>query len=80
LGEFPLVKQRMADRDGKPYDIDADIAGRTRARRPGSAVAGPFAALRCGRNTIVFSAGGSVGQFCRETVPHPQSRRCPVTE
>ncbi len=71
LGEFPLVKQRMADSDGKLYDIDTDIAGRPRTRRPGSAVAGPFAALRRGRNAIFFSAGCSVRQFCRETIPHP---------
>ncbi len=41
------------------------------SRRPGSAVAGPFAALRSGRNAIFFSAGCSVRQFCRETMPHP---------
>jgi hypothetical protein len=71
LGEFPLVKQLMADRDGRPYDIGTDIGGLRRAPGPGSAVAGPFSVPRSGRNEIVLSAGSSAGQFLRETNPRP---------
>ena len=38
LGEFPLVKQHIEDRDGKPYDLDTDIAGQPRERKAGAAV------------------------------------------
>jgi hypothetical protein len=40
VGELPLLKQRMADRNGKPYDIDADMTGRPRARQPSRVTTG----------------------------------------
>jgi len=63
LGEFPLVKQRMEGRDGKPYDLDTDIAGQPREPRAGAAVPGPFAGLAKGRNAFRFSAGASASSF-----------------
>jgi len=63
LGEFPLVKQRMEDRDGKPYDLDTDIAGQPRERHDGTAVPGPFAKLVKGRNAFRFTAGSTVSAF-----------------
>jgi len=67
LGEFPLVKQQIADRDGQPYDIDTDIQGRPRTREPGSVMPGPFAGLVTGKNEFVFSAGASVWPGAEET-------------
>jgi len=63
LGEFPLVKQRMEDRDGKPYDLDTDIAGQPREHQAGAAVPGPFAKLAKGKNAFRFSAGASASSF-----------------
>jgi hypothetical protein len=63
IGEFPLVKQRIEDRDGKPYDLDTDIAGQPRERRDGAAVPGPFAKLVKGKNAFRFTAGSTVSAF-----------------
>jgi hypothetical protein len=63
LGEFPLVKQRLEDRDGKPYDLNTDIAGHSRESKVGTVVPGPFAKLRKGRNQLRFSAGSSASAF-----------------
>jgi alpha-N-arabinofuranosidase len=63
LGEFPLVKQRLEDRDGKPYDLDADIAGKARDTNAGAVVPGPFERLTKGRNTFRFAAGSSGSAF-----------------
>jgi hypothetical protein len=68
LGEFPLVKQRIEDRDGKPYDLHTDIAGQPRERQAGAAVPGPFAKLVRGRNAFHFSAGASASAFVSQTL------------
>jgi hypothetical protein len=70
LGEFPLVKQRIEDRDGKPYDLDIDIAGQPRARQTGAAVPGPFAKVLKGKNAFRFSAGSAATEF----VPRPAAK------
>lgn len=57
VGEFPLVKQRLEDRDSKPYDFATDIAGKTREAKAGAVVPGPFAKLEKGRNFFRFTAG-----------------------
>jgi hypothetical protein len=57
VGEFPLVKQRLEDRDSKPYDFATDIAGKTREAKAGAVVPGPFAKLEKGRNFFRFIAG-----------------------
>lgn len=62
VGEFPLVKQGMCDRDGKPYDLDTDILGKPRSKAAGSVVPGPFASLARGKkdeNAFSFTAGRS---------------------
>jgi len=63
LGEFPLVKQRMEDRDGKPYDLDTDIASQPREPQAGATVPGPFAMLAKGKNAFRFSAGSAATEF-----------------
>jgi hypothetical protein len=63
LGEFPIVKQRMEDRDSKPYDLDTDIFGQPRLREPGSVIPGPFAKLNKGRNEIHFRSGSVARGF-----------------
>jgi hypothetical protein len=70
LGEFPLVKQRMEDREGKPYDLDTDIAGQPRERRAGAVAPGPFAKVLKGKNVFHFTAGSGASEF----VPKPSSR------
>lgn len=57
VGEFPLVKQRLEDRDSKPYDFATDIAGKTREAKAGAVVPGPFAKLEKGGNFFRFIAG-----------------------
>jgi hypothetical protein len=63
FGEFPLVKQRLEDRDGKPFDLDTDIAGNSRVSKDGTAVPGPFTTLRVGPNRFHFAAGKSAKEF-----------------
>jgi alpha-N-arabinofuranosidase len=63
LGEFPLVRQRLEDREGKPYDLDTDIAGQTREPKAGTVVPGPFAKLAKGRNAFRFTAGSTSSAF-----------------
>jgi len=60
LGEFPLVKQRVTDGDGKPYDMDTDIMGRSRQKSP---IPGPFALLAHGKNVFAFTAGSTASSF-----------------
>ena len=62
-GEFPLVKQRLEDRDGKPYDLDTDIIGKVREAKAGAVVPGPFAKLEKGMNSFRFTAGSSASVF-----------------
>jgi hypothetical protein len=57
VGELPLVKQRLEDRDGKPYDLATDIAGHVREAKAGAVVPGPFAKLEKGKNSFRFTAG-----------------------
>ncbi len=54
IGVFSPMNQGMTDRNGKPYDLDIDISGTTRAAR---VTAGPFAFLAKGKHQFVFSAG-----------------------
>ncbi|MBM3889720.1 MAG: hypothetical protein FJ388_11420, partial [Verrucomicrobia bacterium] len=82
LGEFPLVKQRMEDRDGKPYDLDTDIAGQSRERHAGAVVPGPFAKLAKGKNAFRFSAGASASSFVnrKQESPSHETRASPALQ
>ena len=57
LGRFPLVKQYMSDRKGKPFDIDSDIFGNKHYPSENKINAGPFGKLKNGENVFKFSSG-----------------------
>jgi len=52
IGISPTVGQTIKDRFGKPIRVDTDIHGKKRAKP----IAGPFADLRQGKNTVDWSA------------------------
>ena len=57
IGISPTVGQTIEDRFGKPIRVDTDIHGRNRVKP----IAGPFADLRQGKNTVDWSASRENG-------------------
>jgi hypothetical protein len=53
----------MEDREGKPYDLEIDIAGQSRERKAGAVVPGPFAKVLKGQNVFHFTAGRGASEF-----------------
>jgi hypothetical protein len=64
VGLFAPMNQGMTDRDGKPYDLDTDMAGVRRAAAP--VTAGPFAVLARGRCEFTIAAGRGAARPVKE--------------